>query len=233
MLEVREPFNIDSKFRKIKAGKPLSYYMHVLQLDVKHLWVNGVWKIDWRDYFPKQDDFISVQPAVGAKSFTAAFLTKLNEDIGDGGKFLKAVQLVENPVGPVVKYFVDHERSIIFDGNTYNPLPMEWSGLDINQGMTLPTMRVAVPNLGGEVVDYLEELDVLENDVTLLLLHLDLLGDTTAFDKLLFQIQGISGDQLVAVLDLGINVGIEDRIPREVITTDEFPGIPIGNQRIF
>ena len=176
-------------------------------------------------YVPSPGDVIDLYPDVGVKSFTNAYIERLNETSGAGGRFLKAVIVTES-VSPLVKrYFVDDENQITFDGNTFTPLNMIWSGFEVSSGMNLATMTVTVNNLGGEVIEYIEKFDILENDAELLVLHTDLLTDVNSVDRLLLQIQQIQADDNAAAFTLGLNLGLTDLLPRRVFTKAEFPGL--------
>lgn len=128
------------------------------------------------------------------------------------------------------RYFVSHEESIIYQGNTYQPLPMFWGETSVSQAMNLPTVDVAVPNIDGQVADYLQHVDLSGRDVTLLLLHSHLLGDSAVhqlkFQVLIATLENIGGDDEMAHFMLGINTGLDDFLPRHVITRTEFPGVP-------
>jgi len=158
------------------------------------------------------------------RTIDSDFLAKLNSK-HSGGVFVHAVRFTES-TGPLVeRFFVSHDRSIIFDGNTYDPLPMTFSGMDSSGSMKLPVIRIAIPNVNNIVIDYIEDLDILENDVTIMLLHLDLLGNVNAKDKSLFQLQVIESDDVTAVFSIGMNIGLDDAVPKEVMLKEEFPGI--------
>jgi hypothetical protein len=175
------------------------------------------------------------------KAFSDEFVRKLNAR-SEAGTFLKAIEVTEDADTPIIRRYVDFEREITYGGNTYKRLPMAWSGLEIQPGMQLPTMDVTVPSVPMEredgeihsVSEWIELLDLLEHDVRLLILHLDLLDDSTAKDQVLLQIQTVQDDPAAGacVIRLGLNLDLTDMLPRGVITKAEFPGIPDDRVRI-
>jgi hypothetical protein len=203
----------------------ISRYLGDMWKEVSRTSVNGNrLEIGWEYYRPRAGDIIDLYPAVGVKALSNAFIQRLNAVSGTG-RILKAIILVENPVGPVTKYYVDNDEDIIFDGNTYKAMPMRWSGVEMNASMSLPSMAVTVQNIGGEVMDYVETLNILDQDVTLRLIHSDLLNDPTAKDDVVMQIQSIEGDDIFVTFHLGLNLGLTDLLPRDVMTRNEFPGL--------
>lgn len=186
----------------------------------------------WPWHRPKRGERIEVMPGTGMKSFTEAYLKRLNAEEG-GGRFLKtAIVTVNNDTGEK-RYFVANEAMITFDGHDYEPLDMIWQDFEIGQNMSLPTMRILVPNIGGEVEDYVEKIDILENDVVLQVVQFDLLGDANAKDELKLQIEGIEGDDIVASVMLGWNLGFKDNLPRKILLKKEYPGMTQTTRRFF
>ncbi len=165
------------------------------------------------------------------KTFSSEFLAQLNARL-EAGTFLKAIEVSEDD--DTTRYFVDFERAITYAGHEYLPLPMTWSGFEVERNMALPTMTIAVPSLDGTVIAWVEDLNVLERDVTLLILHLDQLGDSQAKDTLTLQIQGVQDDpgEGLCVFTLGLNLGLSDQLPRGLIMKADFPGIPDDRVRI-
>jgi len=162
------------------------------------------------------------------KSFSSAWIDRLNRQ-SNAGVFVKAIVLSES--ASVTKYWVDAQRPIVFNANTYNPLPMAWEGVEVSSRMGLPTIKVTVPNLGGEVIDYLEGVDILGRAVTLQILHLDLLGDVSAVDAVTLSVMAIDGNLEAVTFTLGLDLNLNDPVPRGVITHQEFPAIPRNIRR--
>lgn len=191
--------------------------------------VNGVLLHQgWFFYVPCGGDVIELYAEVSVKAFSSAYIQALNEQY-QSGRFLKAVILTEDPSISTKKYYVDNETSITFQSNTYSPLEMSWSGYTVSAAMPLPTMTVNISNIGGEVIDYLETLDIIGNDVVLQILHIDRSGVvedvTTAKDEVALQVQSIVGDDMVASFTLGLNLGLNDMLPRGVMTKAKYPGM--------
>lgn len=186
----------------------------------------GLYDSHAASYVPMSGDVIELFPDLGVKAFTNAYIERLNRMSGDSGRFLKAA-IVTEQITPIVvkKYYVDNQETITFDGHEFTPLSMIWSGFEVSSIMSLATMTITIPNIGGEIISYIEEVDILENDVELLVIHTDLLSDPTAVDRMLLQVQLINADDNVAAFSLGINLGINDVLPRKCFTKKEFPGL--------
>lgn len=164
--------------------------------------------------------------------FDQAYLDKLNANY-EGGQFVKAVILTENPVGPVLKYFVDHEEAIVFQGNTYEPLRMSWENIKTSQGMPIEAMTLTVSNLTGKAAKYVKEIDISGNTVTLQLLHLNLLATTTKHWQRFGKILGIPNvDRNVVAFAIGRQLG-RNMSPRKVFLQSEFRGLSSDVVRIL
>ena len=156
---------------------------------------------------------------------TYDYIDKLNAAYSSG-LFLRAAILTVS-LSPLVKrYFVDFERSITFAGNVYEILPMKWLSVKSSSGMSLSTVEVVVSNIGDQVTEYQEETDITGNPCTLQIVHLDLLSTLTNFWQRLFDVQFVRAKPRVqASIILGRNIGLEDDLPRRVMTKADFPGL--------
>jgi hypothetical protein len=131
----------------------------------------------------------------------------------------KAAILFETAV--VKKYWAEHEDPIVYGGNTYQPLHMFWEGLKTSVGMPTEGSNVALSNLGNVVVKYLgKDIDPSGMEVTLQLLHLDLLNTLTRPYERYFKIIACRADPSLAVFVLGRQFG-RNRLPRRMIFADE------------
>lgn len=157
------------------------------------------------------------------KTFSNNWIARLNAQ-HSGGVFIKAAILVVD--GSTTKYYADVHDAITFDGNQYSPLPMVWEGEAQAASMELPSVRVTVPNVDGAVGAFVETTNVLGNDVTLQILHLDLLSVVTDVDKVTLQVMLIEWNGEMATFTLGINLALDQQLPKHVITRSEFPGVP-------
>jgi hypothetical protein len=162
------------------------------------------------------------------KGFSSAWIDRLNRQ-SNAGVFVKAVILSESD--SVTRYWVDAQRPIVFNGQTYHPLPMIWEGVELSNAMSLPVVKVSVPNVGGEVIDYLEGVDILGRSVTLQILHLDLLGDVSNVDAVTLSVMAIEGNLEAVTFTLGLDLNLNEPIPRGVITLQEFPAVPRNIRR--
>jgi hypothetical protein len=160
--------------------------------------------------------------------FSDEWLARLNAT-HDAGVFLKSVELEESP--SVTRYWVDADRTITYNGQTYTPMVMIWDGLGQAATFALPQVRVTVPNLLGEVTDYVESLDILGHRVVLRLLHLDLLSQVSDTDAITLEVLAIEGTLDRVTFLLGLDLSLRDYIPRDVMTKAEFPSIPDNLRR--
>jgi len=162
------------------------------------------------------------------KDFSSQEIKDLNAQ-SSKGKFVEAVIFTRDQSNPSVKdYFVRYGRSVSFQGNLYQPLDMAWLGIKTTATMELPGNQVVVSNLGGKVIDYLEDpsINIESNDVVLQVLHIDKFGKINLIDELLFQVETIIADyHKTATFNLGVNYSLNDIIPRQTIETQEFAGI--------
>lgn len=159
---------------------------------------------------------------------SSGFIARLNRQM-DAGLFVHAAVLEENE--STTHYWVDAQREIIFDGHVYQPRALSIEGVDLTAKMTLPAVRLTVPNLASEVTDYLEEIDVLGQPMTVQLFHLDLLDIATDLDSMRLEIMAILGILEIVTFTLGLDLSLDDMVPRGVISRKEFPGIPSGMRR--
>lgn len=162
------------------------------------------------------------------KIFSDDWLSRLNAK-HSGGVFVKAAILSITDV--LTGYYADTQRAITFDGNAYSPMPMSWQGTEQNSGMQLPSVQVVIPTIDGQVGTFLENNDLRGRDVTLQLLHLDLLSMVTDVDKVRLQVMMVEWDWQVATFTLSLNLGLQEQLPRHVITKAEFPGVPDSYRR--
>ena len=140
------------------------------------------------------------------------------------GVFFKAAVLVVD--GSTTLYFADLTEPVTFDGHAYEYMPMTWSGVSQTSQQNLPTVTVTVSNITGRVGAYLETTLLIGADVTLQLLHYDLLATVTDQDSQKLQVMAVQWNRQSAVFTLGLNFALQEMLPRYVITAAEFPGAP-------
>lgn len=162
------------------------------------------------------------------KSFSSEVILELNRQTTTG-RFVEAATFTRDQSTPTVKdYFVRNQRPISFKGNIYQPLDMAWAGVKVGSSMELPTNEVVISNLGGTVIDYLEDNNVTieGNDVVLQVLHIDKFQNILLVDEMLFQVEFVVADyHKSATFHLGVNYSLNDSVPRGTIETNEFPSI--------
>ncbi len=162
------------------------------------------------------------------KNFSSKHLADINAQISTG-RFIEAVVFVRDKSNHANRdYFIKNSRAVSFNGNVYKPLDMIWSGVKISTAMELPSTDVTVSNLGGIVLDYIEDKSITidGNDVWLQILHIDKLGVVSLVEEMRFQLEFIVADyHTSATFHLGVNLSLNDPIPRHTLEKQEFPGI--------
>jgi hypothetical protein len=155
----------------------------------------------------------------------ADYIDKLNSQY-EGGRFIKSVILIEDPTQnpQIIKYYADNPEAVTFNGNTYQPLSMSWSGIKTSEGMPTSGTTVTIANIGNQVNKYLRTLDITGNKCTLQILHMDLLNLVTGYWQRNYKILGVNANNILAVFTVGRNVG-RNKLPREVMLKTEFPGL--------
>lgn len=164
-----------------------------------------------------------------AKAFSSDQLAELNAK-STKGRFVEAAIFTRDQNDPdnSKEYFFRFGTPMTFQGNLYHPIDMVWDGLKVTSKMDLPTNEVVVSNLGGSVIEYLEDnsVDVNGNDVILQILLIDKFNRITLVDRMLFQLEAITADyNKAATFHLGVNWSLNDPIPRYTLEKSEFPGI--------
>lgn len=151
------------------------------------------------------------------------YLRKLTANY-EGGRFIKTVELVENPVGPVISYWATNPEPIVWAGHTFQPVLMMWSNLKTSQGMSIEAATITVSNLAGLAGKYVKQIDVSGNLVTLRLLHADLLNNVTGHWERQAKVTAIRADQSMVNFTIGRWLG-RGVLPRKVYTQAEFPAL--------
>src|SRR5262245_47536340 len=127
------------------------------------------------------------------QTFSSEFVDHLNRQ-HSGGLFFKAATLVLSDTTRY--YYADTQEPVVFEGHTYQPLPMQWEGLGQSNQMSLEPLRVTIdarnlPAAAGfiptgeagaddQVSDLLETTSLRGKTVILQILHHDLLHSTTS-----------------------------------------------------
>lgn len=155
--------------------------------------------------------------------FSDAYLARLNAHY-NGGVLLRAAVLSIDDM--TTGYYVDAHDPVTFNGNEYIPIPMRWQGIGQNSQRDLPRVSVTVSNVDGQVGAFLETTSLLGRDVTIQLLHADLLATVTDVDSIRLQILLVEWTDMQATFTAGLNLALTEQIPRRVVTRAEFPGTP-------
>lgn len=161
------------------------------------------------------------------KSFSSEQIAALNAK-STTGRFVEAIIFTRDQDTGEKDYFIRNGRPISFRGHQYQPLDFAWDGIKISAAMELPSNRIVVSNLGGQVIDYLENEDIVieGNDVLLQILFIDRFQKITLVDEMLFQVEIIVADyHESATFHLGVNYSLNDIVPRGTLETQEFPGL--------
>lgn len=152
-----------------------------------------------------------------------AYIRKLTANY-EGGRFIKTVELVENPVGPVISYWVMNPEPITWNGHSFQPIAMIWENMKTSQGMSIEAATISVSNLAELAGKYVKQIDVTGNAVTMRLLHADLLNQVTGHWERQAKIMAIKADQSFVIFTIGRWLG-RGVLPRKIYTQAEFPGL--------
>lgn len=158
------------------------------------------------------------------------WVDQLNSLESGGGKFIKTVELTEEP--GTVRYWADHEEPITFGGNTYLPLQMRWDNIKSSQSMTIEGWNVTVSNLAGQVGRYLKIFDPSGCPVWLRLLHTKLLGSATVHWKRYGKVLSVRANVQSGTFTIGRDIG-RNMQPNELFLIDEFPSLIPETPRIL
>ena len=165
------------------------------------------------------------------KGLSSKLIADLNKDY-DGGVYFEAIIVTRDmSVTPRVKdYFCNYERPIAFEGNIYEVEPMVFdSGFSITSQMELPATKVNLLNIGDVVDTYIHKkgVKIRKNDIVLQILLIDDHGVVSEYDQERLQIQVLSASPQkgTATIFAGLNFRLSDRVPRETLENDEYPGI--------
>lgn len=142
----------------------------------------------------------------------------------EGGRLIKTVELVENPVGPVISYWAENPEPITWNGNTFQPIMMTWTNLKTSQGMNIEAAAVSVSNLAGLAGKYVKQLDVSGNEITLRLLNDKLLNQVTGHWERRAKLLAVKADQSMVIFTIGRSIG-RGVLPRKIYTSDIFPAL--------
>lgn len=154
------------------------------------------------------------------KSYSAAFIDRLNRPY-NAGVFLKAVVVAHENA---TDYFVHFGEPVTFQGHTYQPLQMQWEGVDASSTMQLPSVKITVANVLGTAEHYIDTVNLLGRDVVLQFMHLDLLQNPADVEEVALQVQSIEMTSTTVSLLCGLNLGLNDSLPKDVMTRAEYPG---------
>jgi hypothetical protein len=167
------------------------------------------------------------------KVFSDDYVARLNEGVRHrGGLFVKTMAVFEAIDGSSIHFVAAAQRQFVHLGNTYHPLPMAWEGLELSNQLQLPVVRVTVPSLDGTINDYLEEVDLLGHPVVLRILYLDAQQDLiTDTDDVTLQLMAVEGSWEHIILTLGLDLSLQEALPRHVMTRNEYPAIPDNIRR--
>lgn len=171
--------------------------------------------------------------------FSDAFISRLNAQYGAGVFFSAATLVLDDTTR---YYYANVPDPIVFDGHTYQPLPMQWEGLQQSSQMQLDTIRVTVSQRArdartgeagadDQVSQLLETTSLRGKTVILQILHHDLLTDMSAQYRTQRVIVTVEWSMMQGVFTLALDVGLNIYLPRRIMTRAEFPGIPDALRR--
>jgi len=164
------------------------------------------------------------------KGLSSQQILELNKD-HDRGIFFEGLIVTKDMNDTESQdYFCNFQRAIEFNGHVYTPQGMSFDdAFSMSSSMELPVCQINLINIGGVVDAYLHDpsVHVRRNDIVMQILHIDDEGVVTEFDRDKIQVQVIHGQANagVATIFAGLNMRLDDRVPRETMETNEFPGI--------
>jgi hypothetical protein len=120
-------------------------------------------------------------------------------------------------------YWVDYGEPLTFQGHVYAPLTMGWDGVEASSTMQLPGVRVSVDNVLGKAEAYVTNTEMLGKNLTLQILHRDLLQNPSDVYQIALQVQSLEVSTAAVIVHCGLNLGLQDLWPRGIITKSEFP----------
>ena len=154
---------------------------------------------------------------------TDEYIAKLNSEVS-GGIFVKAAELTEDTTGPVVRYWVDYVEPITCNGHTYQPIQMHWKNFGTSQSMPIESGAIAGSNLAKMAGKYVKQIDVTENPVTVRLLHMDLLNQTSGHWVRVGEVLSVQATSGMVVFSIGRRLG-RNTLPRKIFLQSEFPAL--------
>lgn len=158
------------------------------------------------------------------KTFPEDFITRINA-LYDGGKLVLLIEIDLDST--TTRYYCNHHEAIVFNSITYDPLPMKIDEYGSNTRGELPSVSVTISNIGNEALEILETYDVLEKTVVMRVVNLETLSDITAQDSTELMLIAVSTtNNGVATFILGLPIATDEEVPREIFTSQDFPGIP-------
>lgn len=154
--------------------------------------------------------------------FSSDYIRNLNA-LSQGGVFCLAAIVSVAPGD--VRYLADVQDPFTFNGHLYSPRPMSFEGWGQTSQQSLPTLKVTVADVDGAVDAFLQTTSIIGHDVTLQILHLDLLGTATDQDSIRLNVMLVEWTWMAAVFTLGLNLGLAESIPRHVMGKAQYPGM--------
>lgn len=165
------------------------------------------------------------------KGLSTQLIAELNKD-HDNGTFFEAIVVTRDmSVDPVVKdYFCNYTQPIGFEGNVYLVEPMAFdSSFAMDNQMELPVVKINLLSIGNVVDSYLHDptVKIRQNEILMQILHINDQGLVSLYDQDRLFVQVITSvpKKGTASIMAGLNMRLSDRVPRQTLENNEFPGI--------
>lgn len=145
------------------------------------------------------------------RTLTSALKTEKNK-LASASAWLTLVQVEINATTTI--YLVANPASIVFDGNTYSPFPLELRTVASDSRGGLPDVEILVSNVDQQISTYVEANDLRGKRMRLIGVNSDNLADpaATVFDEQ-YEISEILVSEEVVTFRIGHSRLLEQRFP--------------------
>jgi len=123
------------------------------------------------------------------------------------------------------------DTTVLFDGRTYERLPLMVSSFEENTEGTLPSFAIQISNTANIMGSIVEQYDLSGKEVYM---HLVFYRENpSAALTEMFYIDNIVSDRKAVTVNLALLEPFEITLPLKVFTRNEFPSIPFQRRRGF
>ena len=162
------------------------------------------------------------------KTFTTSFIAAKNAL--EGQVWCDLVDLMITPTSTA--YFTSHPETLVYNTQTYMPVPMVVTVPEQAAAGELPQMTVDVANFGGMALRFAKDNNLALNDVTVRLINISLTNSGQE-DLVRLQILGAIFSNEMARFVLGHNFNYDVEGPRLTYNRRDFPTMPFNASKFF